>query len=629
MGTEWANLVAEAARSHGGAPSGIPEALLLPWERGVAGAVLGGAMGLNRLFAPAVFSDLPPPPPLPVPPLELPRLQPGPREFNAPRAATIPRMAARTTFGRVRRKLKCTKPKESDKNRRERVVQAWVGIGLCAPAGELYRQTGGNALEMSKSLRLIFTGKATSTLAKRASSISSFRRWHASMDLPGPAIPPREEVLFRHLAEMYDEGGAPTRAQALLEALNLACATFGLPADAQLSARVKGAASASFAQKRGTLQRPPLSVTAMRILEDGVTNANTLCDRVFCGFAAFCAHSRMRFLDAARVRVEPTIDEAGPVAFIEASSTEHKGANKPRVRGLTLPVVGHAIGIRGEPWAEAWLEVRRTMNLSADNDGALMLTPSGGDSFISRRLSTTEGAIWLREVLIDGGLPPEEAAAYGTHSLKSTLLSWAAKAGMPKGARRLLGGHAAQRDRSVLEYSRDALAEPLRLMGEVLDKIAVGEFLPDATRSGRWKGLSQARLTPHPSTPCPPSPTVPAASSSDETGNTSDSSAGESSQKSTSEAGEVAAMEAQDERADCEISVSSSGSDTDDEAESDADPEELPEGGLVQHVRYLTLHCRSVGDAEKLVCGRTMGHRYRDLEQWPAAAWNRCKGCFV
>ncbi len=300
------------------------------------------------------------------------------------------------------------------------------------------------------------------------------------------------------------------------------------------------------------------------------------------------------------------------------------------MRGLALPIVGHAVGIRGEPWAEAWLEVRKSMNLSADTDGALMLTPSGGDHFTSRRLSTTEGAIWLREVLIDGGLPPEEAAAYGTHSFKATLLSWAAKAGMPKGARRLLGGHAAHRDKSVLEYSRDALAEPLRLMGEVLDKIAIGEFYPDATRSGRWKGLAQARIVPPSSAPCPPSPTVPAVSSSDDTGHTSDSSAGESSDKPMSEGVEVAAMEGQDEKATGEISLSSSDSDTDNEAEeSDAVVEELPEGGLFQHSRYLTLHCRSIGDEVKLVCGRTLTDRYRELDQWPAAGWNRCKGCFA
>ena len=43
----------------------------------------------------------------------------------------------------------------------------------------------------------------------------------------------------------------------------------------------------------------------------------------------------------------------------------------------------------------------------------------------------------------------------GSHSLKATLLSWSAKAGMPMAARRILGGHAKAGDKAVAEYSRD------------------------------------------------------------------------------------------------------------------------------------------------------------------------------
>ncbi len=270
------------------------------------------------------------------------------------------------------------------------------------------------------------------------------------------------------------------------------------------------------------------------------------------------------------------------------------------------------------------------MGLNADVDGALMLTPSGGDHFTSRRLSTTEGAIWLREVLIDGGVVPEEASAYGTHSLKATLLSWCAKAGMGKGPRRLLGGHAAHRDKSVLEYSRDALAEPLRQLGEILDKIAVGDFHPDATRSGRWKGLAQTRAARPPPRPRSPTPTEPAASSSEATGGTSDTSDDESSDAQMDEDAEVGALAAQDERADGEMSPSSSDSGTDVEAEtSDSREDAVPEGGLYQHARYQTLHSGSVVDDQKLVCGREITARYRKLAQWPAVGWNRCKGCFA
>ncbi len=236
-----------------------------------------------------------------------------------------------------------------------------VGVGARAAARGLIVRLCANPVQRPD---LVASGW-NSPIATLSITSPSNQRWCSTMDLPGPALPAQEDVLFRHLAEVYDECGAATRGQSLIEALNLTCATIGLASDAQESSRVKGAAAASFAQKRGTLQRPPLTVQAIRVLADGVTNASCLCDRVFCGFLAFCAHTRTRFLNGARICVEPVIDEADAASFIEAASNEHKGANRPRVRGLSLPVVGHAIGVRGEPWAEAWLEVRRAIGLNA------------------------------------------------------------------------------------------------------------------------------------------------------------------------------------------------------------------------------------------------------------------------
>eukprot|EP00971_Amphidinium_carterae_P341592 6480467-Amphidinium_carterae.1 len=63
---------------------------------------------------------------------------------------------------------------------------------------------------------------------------------------------------------------------------------------------------------------------------------------------------------------------------------------------------------------------------------------------------------------------------------------------MSEGSRRLLGRHVKPKDRSVLVYSRDALARPLRELGEVLSHIGHDRFHPDKTRSGYWSG--QARM---------------------------------------------------------------------------------------------------------------------------------------
>ena len=77
--------------------------------------------------------------------------------------------------------------------------------------------------------------------------------------------------------------------------------------------------------------------------------------------------------------------------------------------------------------------------------------------------------------------------------MKCTALSWAAKWGIAREHRRLLGYHAAPgRDRMVDLYARDAMAVPLRELGKVISDIRLGRFEPDSTATGRFVPLAQA-----------------------------------------------------------------------------------------------------------------------------------------
>ena len=86
-----------------------------------------------------------------------------------------------------------------------------------------------------------------------------------------------------------------------------------------------------------------------------------------------------------------------------------------------------------------------------------------------------------------------------SHSMKCTAFSWAAKCGVPRELRRLLGRHAtATRDASV--YSRDLMITPVRELGRVLRMIRDGQFKPDNPRSGYFPGETFAAAgTPGPS----------------------------------------------------------------------------------------------------------------------------------
>ena len=107
------------------------------------------------------------------------------------------------------------------------------------------------------------------------------------------------------------------------------------------------------------------------------------------------------------------------------------------------------------------------------------------------RMTTQDGTLILRALLTASGIGDPES--YGTHSAKATLLSWAAKAGLSKTDRKLLGGHTDSKDKSMEEYSRDVLAKPLNALGHLLELIRNGEFSPDATRSGEVEAEIAAR----------------------------------------------------------------------------------------------------------------------------------------
>lgn len=51
----------------------------------------------------------------------------------------------------------------------------------------------------------------------------------------------------------------------------------------------------------------------------------------------------------------------------------------------------------------------------------------------------------------------------------------------------MTGGHQQLKDKPVLDYSRDALAEPICQLGCVLDWVFARVFRPEESRSGRWK----------------------------------------------------------------------------------------------------------------------------------------------
>ena len=130
--------------------------------------------------------------------------------------------------------------------------------------------------------------------------------------------------------------------------------------------------------------------------------------------------------------------------------------------------------------------------MSSGNSGGnfpVMPSPAVGGGWSQAQLGVTPAGEWLRNLLKNTETIGDIRVA--THSCKTTLLAWCAKFGVNHDSRRLLGYHSASSDKSMLVYSRDAMAQPLRLLIEVVGKVANGEFDPDLTRSGLFAREAQ------------------------------------------------------------------------------------------------------------------------------------------
>ena len=105
------------------------------------------------------------------------------------------------------------------------------------------------------------------------------------------------------------------------------------------------------------------------------------------------------------------------------------------------------------------MELRATEGL--DNSYPLLPAPASGGGWTKIPLKVASGGAWLR-ALVPATQQQAQEVKIATHSCKSTVLSWLAKHGESAVVRRILGYRVPRRDKSLVIYSRDALAAPLR-----------------------------------------------------------------------------------------------------------------------------------------------------------------------
>ena len=320
--------------------------------------------------------------------------------------------------------------------------------------------------------------------------------------------------------------------------------------------------------------------------------------------------------------------EASTGGFVEVRIGKTKTSGAKRARRKALLIVGCSKGVSGEMWAKAWLEARALLGLHVAAGLPLMLAPLSMGGWTRRHMTTNEGALWMREILVDYGVSADDLRSVGAHSLKATLLSWAAKAGLSMTDRRLLGYHVAPRDRSVVEYSRDEMVAPLRSLQKLLSAVRKGEFMPDETRSGRWAD-DTAGSRPETSevkanvvSACDPSSGDPTGESAAVANATSQSSRTSSPSASSASSSDVSSeAPSSDQEGPCNAAGFSRSS-------CRRAPSRLVDNRFLVHKCIGTVHRGRHDGPDRLACGRTVGLSFTETNDIPESAGKRCIVCF-
>lgn len=337
--------------------------------------------------------------------------------------------------------------------------------------------------EVEQIIRDAFSGKATSTLKSRAASIMAFSRWKKSLDPETFIFPLTEEQAYRYVIELRQNNAPRTKATRFIEAVTFSFFLLGAEVgDTLYSARVKGAAICP-AVLPG--KKDPLTADQVVALENLATYG-TGQEAVFAGYVCMILHCRLRWSDGQFCQYEPKLDLFHGRGFLECCLYHHKNAGRQRHALRLLPAACVIPGLSGEDWATVWLAKRASYGLIAGPGKPTMPAPLAGGAWSSLPLESSQATLWLREIIGDvSPLVPRSQIA--THSLKATILSWLAKAGIDERLRRLAGYHVDPSSKMALEYSRDAQAPVLHAIEGVVTAMQQHYFDPDVSRAQRWK----------------------------------------------------------------------------------------------------------------------------------------------
>ena len=363
----------------------------------------------------------------------------------------------------------------------QKALKRWlVVIGTFDRGSNIFQQLD-EATQDSDKVNILgdyFRGKAPSTLLKRVRAVEKICQFL------GPHVfPCGENAMYRFFTAERAKGAPLSRLKGYLEAAAFCYHVFsmGCLKDVICSKRLHGA---TFAEMPVEVQQSsPLRVDELLKLH-GLVENETSWNSLFAGSVLFAVYARARWADMQHsCKLNSDRDFLGVTMYLEATTAVHKTMHADMFRHRFLPLVAPALGVSDKPWVDRWLEIRRQLGVTCTCCDA---GSRGGWMPLRKTLDSHGSCGACLRKLLSGSPEQDRERRITAHSMKSTTLSYAAKFGLSAETRLQLGYHVAG-FKILHTYSRDSAAQPLMELQKVLESIRDKSFMPDETRSGRFR----------------------------------------------------------------------------------------------------------------------------------------------
>ena len=300
----------------------------------------------------------------------------------------------------------------------------------------------------------------------------------------GYIFPYSESELYALLKVLKDTGQSASRLKGIMEALTFCRYVFNIEQLQSLihSKRCHGVVSGVPVNRAN--QAAPLKVKDLVVLHETLESSEDDWNRLMSGACLFCVYARARwsdFIHSGKMTLDRYSD--GSIAYVEMDVAVHNTmfASARRFRYLNLAAPG--LGVHGTDWVSKWIAAFEKLGIDPFTDvrGCVMPAPDAEGKPLARALESDEAGCWLRLLIGEKFNRSDCQRPISSHSLKATMLSFAAKRGYSHQDRLSLGHHV-QPYRLADVYARDAAARDLRLLDSLIREVRSGS---SRTRAGQ------------------------------------------------------------------------------------------------------------------------------------------------